>query len=59
VNLGEMHGKWFEKFGARVLVTYHPAAGMRFPEVGREMEGDFGSLLLGRGDRPRQNAGQA
>jgi len=54
-----MHGKWFEKFGARVLVTYHPAAGMRFPEVGREMEGDFGSLLLGRGDRPRQNAGQA
>ncbi len=39
-DFSEAHGKWFEKFGARVLVTYHPAAGMRFPEVGREMEGD-------------------
>lgn len=40
-DFSEARGKWFEKFGARVLVTYHPAAGMRFSEVGRGMEGDL------------------
>jgi len=42
LNVEEVGGKWFEKFGAKVLVTYHPVAGMRFPEVGRRMRTDFG-----------------
>jgi len=48
LNVEEVRGKWFEKSGARVLVTYHPAAGMRFPEVGREMARDEPSREFGK-----------
>lgn len=30
--LGKLRGRWFEKFGVQVMVTYHPAALLRFPE---------------------------
>ena len=34
--LGKMRGQWFEKFGAQVMVTYHPAALLRFAEYKRD-----------------------
>jgi DNA polymerase len=34
--LGKMRGQWFDRFGARVMVTYHPAALLRFAEYKRE-----------------------
>jgi DNA polymerase len=34
--LGKMRGQWFERYGARVMVTYHPAALLRFPDYKRD-----------------------
>ena len=34
--LGKMRGQWFDRYGARVMVTYHPAALLRFAEYKRE-----------------------
>jgi len=34
--LGKMRHQWFDRFGARVMVTYHPAALLRFAEYKRE-----------------------
>jgi uracil-DNA glycosylase len=34
--LGKMRGQWFDKFGARLMVTYHPAALLRFPDYKRD-----------------------
>jgi DNA polymerase len=34
--LNKLRGRWFEKFGAQVMVTYHPAALLRFAEYKRD-----------------------
>jgi DNA polymerase len=34
--LGKLRGGWFDKYGARVMVTYHPAALLRFPDYKRD-----------------------
>jgi DNA polymerase len=34
--LGKMRGQWFDLFGARLMVTYHPAALLRFPDYKRD-----------------------
>lgn len=34
--LGKLRGEWFDKYGARVMVTYHPAALLRFPDYKRD-----------------------
>jgi uracil-DNA glycosylase family 4 len=34
--LGKLRGQWFDKFGAQVMVTYHPAALLRFPDYKRD-----------------------
>ena len=36
-----LHGKRYEKDTRLFIVTYHPAAGMRFPEIGDAMRQDF------------------
>jgi uracil-DNA glycosylase len=43
-DLGKMHGRFFECAGQRCFVSFHPAAGMRFPEVGRMIRSDFKKL---------------
>jgi len=45
--LGHFHGQTVERNGRRVLPTYHPAAGMRFPGVARRMRNDFRKVLRG------------
>jgi DNA polymerase len=34
--LGKMRNRWFDRFGAKLMVTYHPAALLRFAEYKRE-----------------------
>jgi uracil-DNA glycosylase family 4 len=34
--LGKMRGQWFDKFNAQVMVTYHPAALLRFPDYKKD-----------------------
>ncbi|MGD8616493.1 MAG: uracil-DNA glycosylase, partial [Gammaproteobacteria bacterium] len=36
--MGDVRGKVLYRNGGAVLPTYHPAAGMRFPELGRQMK---------------------
>jgi len=45
-NVNELHGKVVEKDGLRYFITYHPAAGMRFPKVRELMIKDFEKLKL-------------
>jgi DNA polymerase len=43
-RLADLHGKVHEWQGRRCLVTYHPAAGMRFPAPGDGIRTDFRRL---------------
>ena len=43
-RLAELVGRVLDRQGQRVLVTYHPAAGMRFPAIGEAMRGHFRRL---------------
>ncbi|MBI2668438.1 uracil-DNA glycosylase [Candidatus Woesearchaeota archaeon] len=43
-KLQPLHGKIIEKNGQKYFITYHPAAGMRFPKIRKMMEDDFGKL---------------
>jgi DNA polymerase len=40
-KVGEVRGKMMDADRRHVLVTYHPAAGRRFPEMRRAMKTDF------------------
>ncbi len=40
-RLKAFRGKWLKKNGTRFLVTYHPAAGMRFPKIRKLILEDF------------------
>ena len=43
-KVSELHGKIVKKDGLKHFITYHPSAGMRFPNVKKEMENDFKKL---------------
>ena len=43
-NLRDLHGRRFDRDGRVYLVTYHPAAAMRFPEAAGHIEADFRML---------------
>ena len=42
--LREVHGRIAERDGRAVLPTYHPAAGMRFPDIDKAIRKDFGKI---------------
>ena len=44
VDLLKMHGKVVRRDGRNYFVTFHPAAGMRFPKIRRMMVRDFSKL---------------
>ncbi len=43
-GLDRLHGTAISSKGRKFLVTYHPAAGMRFPKIGQSMRSDFGQI---------------
>jgi hypothetical protein len=43
-SLKELHGQFYRDSGRLYQIQYHPAAGMRFPNVGAAMEQDFEKL---------------
>ena len=45
-NLSRLHGRVFGQNGIRCLVTFHPAAGMRFPRIKGKMKHDFKKLNI-------------
>jgi DNA polymerase len=45
-NLSRLHGQIFLQNGIRCLVTFHPAAGMRFPRIKSQMIHDFKKLMF-------------
>jgi len=44
-NLKDLHGKPLDRGGRLHLITYHPAAAMRFPEAAKRIEQDFRTLV--------------
>ncbi len=44
-SMKELHGKTIDKDGRCYFLTYHPAAGMRFPEIRETMKNDFDALV--------------
>jgi len=40
-KLKNFRGKWIEKDGKEFFITYHPAAGLRFPKIKKILERDF------------------
>jgi len=47
--LRDVHGQTTRRNGRTVMTTYHPAAGMRFPEIGEHMRRDLAALRRIRG----------
>ena len=43
-KVSELHGKVIKRDGLKHFITYHPKAGMRFPQISEEMEKDFMEL---------------
>ncbi|MBI2662870.1 uracil-DNA glycosylase [Candidatus Woesearchaeota archaeon] len=44
IDIEQFHGKIIEKEGRKYFVSYHPAAGMRFPKIKALMKEDFKKL---------------
>ncbi len=40
-KLSNVRSKWIKKNSKEYFATYHPAAGMRFPKIGKILEKDF------------------
>jgi len=40
-ELSSFRGKWIKKEGKEFFITYHPAAGIRFPKIRKILEKDF------------------
>ena len=40
-KLKDFRGKWIKKGDKKFFITYHPAAGLRFPRVRKTLEKDF------------------
>ncbi|KPJ57585.1 DNA polymerase [Parcubacteria bacterium DG_74_2] len=43
-KLSDFRGKWIKKNNKNFFVTYHPAAGLRFPKIKKFLEKDFKKL---------------
>ena len=43
-KMTDLHGQIREVGGRTYVLTYHPAAGMRFPDIDAEIRGDFAAL---------------
>jgi uracil-DNA glycosylase family 4 len=43
-NLEKIHGQVRQSNGRKCLITFHPAAAMRFPKVRKKMEGDIAKV---------------
>lgn len=43
-KLKDFRGKWVKKEGKEYFITYHPAAGLRFPKIRKILEKDFKKL---------------
>jgi DNA polymerase len=46
-KLKDFRGKWIEKNDKEFFVTYHPAAGLRFPKIRQILKEDFKKLKKG------------
>lgn len=44
-KLKDFRGKWTEKGNKKYFITYHPAAGLRFPRIRKILEKDFKNLV--------------
>lgn len=47
VAINEMHGKIIEKNSKKYFITFHPAAGLRFPPLKKKLVEDFVKLKTG------------
>lgn len=45
-NLASWHGRTIKREGQNYFISYHPAAGLRFPQIRKEMEKDFKKLTF-------------
>ena len=45
-KIKDSRGKWIKKYGKQFFVTYHPAAGLRFPKIKKLLEKDFQKLKI-------------
>lgn len=45
-KLSDFRGKFIKKAGKKYFVTYHPAAGIRFPKIRRILERDFKRIKI-------------
>lgn len=43
-KLSDLRGKWIKKGNKEYFITYHPAAGLRFPKIREILERDFRGL---------------
>jgi len=43
-KLGDFRGKWIKKNDKEFFITYHPAAGLRFPKIRKILEKDFKNI---------------
>ena len=43
-KLSDFRGKLVKKNGKKFFITYHPAAGLRFPKIQKILEKDFKKL---------------
>jgi len=41
LKLKDFRGKWIKKENKKYFITYHPAAGLRFPKIKKILEKDF------------------
>lgn len=44
IAVTQMHGRIIERNGRKYFVTFHPAAGLRFPPIKKQIEEDFKKL---------------
>ncbi len=44
LKLKDFRGKWIKKENKKYFITYHPAAGLRFPKIKKILEKDFKRL---------------
>ena len=47
-KLKNFRGKWIKKEGKEYFITYHPAAGIRFPKIRKILEKDFRKIKYSR-----------
>lgn len=62
VSVSQEHGEIIKKGGKAFLITFHPAAAMRFPKIRKELTDDFrklkGLLTKKEGQRPATSSAE-